>query len=109
MLEHELKLLCKRLKPLVGARADALWLAYVTADTPQSKRDAEVLIHMLAAKLLGQSVNDDSILLPPPAPDSATGEFLLGTIVYARTPLFPLYLRRDNFVKHIGIFSITGG
>src|SRR5262245_43364711 len=109
MLDHELKSLCKKLKPALGRRADALWLAYLTAETIQSKRDAEVLIQMLVAKHLGQSVSDETILLPPPSREAAEGDFLLGTIIYGRTALFPLYLRSENFVKHIGIFSITGG
>jgi len=109
MLDHELKTLCKKLKPVLGRRADALWLAYLTAETPQSKRDAEVLIQMLVAKHLGQSVSDETILLPPPSREAASGDFLLGTIMYGATSLFPLYLRPENFIKRIGIFSITGG
>jgi len=109
MLDRELKLLCRRLKPILGRQADTLWLAYVTSDTPQSKRDTEVLIQMLATRFLTESVSDEPILLPPPSEEAASGEFLLGTIVYGRKPLFPLYLRRENFIKHIGIFSITGG
>jgi DNA helicase HerA-like ATPase len=54
-------------------------------------------------------VSDEPILLPPPSKEAASGEFLLGTVVYGSTPMFPLYLRRENFIKHIGIFSITGG
>lgn len=109
MLDHELKTLCRKLKPVLGPQADTLWLAYVTSDTPQSKRDTEVLIQMLAARFLTQSVSDEPILLPPPSREAAAGEFLLGMVVYGRTPLFPVYLRRENFIKHIGIFSITGG
>jgi len=109
MLDHELKTLCRKLKPVIGSQADTLWLAYVTSDTPQSKRDTEVLIQMLAARFLTQSVSEEPILLPPPSKTAAAGEFLLGTVVYGQTPLFPLYLRRENFIKHIGIFSITGG
>jgi hypothetical protein len=108
MLDHELKTLCKKLKPVLGRRADALWLAYLTAETAQSKREAEVLIQMLVAKHLGQSVSDETILLPPPSREAASGDFLLGTIVYGRTRLFPVYLRPENFIKHIGIFLHHG-
>jgi hypothetical protein len=109
MLDHELKLLCKKLKPLLGKKADALWLAYLTAETPQSKREAEVFIQMFAMRHLNATVDEANILLPPPSREAASGEFLLGNIIYGNKQLFPVYLRPENFIKHIGIFSITGG
>jgi hypothetical protein len=109
MWEQELRDLCKKLKPVLGKKADALWLAYVTAETPDSKREAEAFIQMFVARHLSASVNSESILLPPRSPEVAAGEFYLGTVHYGRKPLFPLFLRRENFIKHIGIHSITGG
>ncbi len=109
MLEQELKAICRKLKPLLGRKADVLWQAYVTAETLESKRETESLIHLLAIQYLGHGPADETILLPPPSAQSASGEFLLGTLFYGIKPLYPLYLRRENFIKHIGIFSITGG
>jgi len=84
-------------------------MAYVTAETPQSKREAESLIQMMAMRHLGATVDNDSIFLPPPSAEAASGEFFLGQIAYANKISHPLYLRRENFIKHVGIFSITGG
>src|ERR1041385_8190243 len=109
MFEEDLKELCRKLKPILGARADALWIAYLTAQTPETKRETEALIHMVAARYLSQSVDDDKVLLPPPSREAASGEFPLGAITYGKTSLYPLHLRRENYIKHIGIFSITGG
>jgi hypothetical protein len=109
MFDEDLRAICQKLKPLVGTRADALWIAYLTAQTPLAKRETEALIHMLAARYLSSQVDDHKILLPPPSPEAASGEFPLGKITYGRSESFPLYLRRENFIKHIGIFSITGG
>ncbi len=109
MLDNELKDICKKLRPCIGRRADALWFAYLTAPTADSRRDAEGFIHMFAAKHLASRVDDRTIFLPPPTKDVATGDFNLGTVMYSNKPLFPLGLRRENFTKHIGIFSITGG
>jgi len=109
MFEEQLKELCRKLKPLVGAKADALWIAYATAETPETKRQTEALIQMIAARYLTNRVDDTKILLPPPSQEAASGEFPLGTILYGKSELFPLQLRRENFIKHIGIFSITGG
>ena len=109
MREQDLKNLCKKLKPILGRRADALWIAYATADTHGSKLEAEALINLLATQYLGTSVGQDSILLPPPSPEAAAGEFFLGTLCYGHKALHPLYLRRENFIKHLCIMSITGG
>src|SRR5213595_2668547 len=109
MRDEDLRRLCRKLRPVLGARADALWNAYATAETPASKLEAESLIQMLAIQYLSGSVQEDPILLPPPSREAALGEFLLGVVHYGRNALHPLYLRRENFIKHIGIFSITGG
>jgi hypothetical protein len=109
MFDEELRAICQKLKPLMGTRADALWIAYLTSQTPQAKRETEALIHMVAARYLSGRVDDHRILLPPPTAEAASGEFLLGKVIYGQSELFPLYLRRENFVKQIGIYSITGG
>ncbi len=109
MWETELKELCRKLKPILGAQADTLWVAYLMAETPASKREVEAMIQMFAWRYLSRTVNDEGILLPPPSRSAAAGEFLLGTLLYGGKLLHPLSLRRENFVKHIGIFSITGG
>ena len=109
MWEQEIRNLCKKLKPLLGKQADGLWTAYITAETPRSKQEAEALIHLLAAQYLSANVAEEPILLPPPSAEAAAGEFMLGTLCYGPTQHSPLYLRRENFIKHIGIFSITGG
>ena len=109
MRDQDLKTICKKLKPMLGNRANALWLSYATADTPVAKLEAEALINLLANQYFGASVGGDPILLPPPSPEASAGEFLLGQICYGRKPMQPLYLRRENFIKHIGIYSITGG
>ena len=54
MWEQEIRNLCKKLKPLLGKRADGLWTAYITAETPRSKQEAEALIQLLAAQYLSR-------------------------------------------------------
>ena len=109
MRDLELRNLCRKLRPILGVRADALWNPYATAETPQSKLESEALIQMLAIQFLSGSVQEEPILLPPPSREAAFGEFFLGMIQYGRKALYPLLLRRENFIKHLGIFSITGG
>lgn len=109
MFEEQLRELCRKLKPMMGSKADSLWLAYLTSETPKAKQEAEAFIQMCAIRHLSRRVDDEKILLPPPSEDLAGGEFLLGRLHYGDQPLHPLYLRRENFMKHVGIFSITGG
>ena len=108
MRDQEIKSLCKKLKPVMGRKADALWAAYATAETPQSRQEAEALINLLAAQYLSANIGDEPILLPPPSLEAAAGEFLLGTIFYGKKPVWPLYLREDNFLRHISLCATTG-
>ncbi len=108
MREAELKSLCKKLKPVLGKRADALWANFITADSLDAKHEAESLIHLLATQYLSDNIGDEPILLPPPSAEATKGEFLLGTLAYGSRELSPLYLERENFVKHLSIFGTTG-
>jgi hypothetical protein len=108
MREAELKTLCKKLKPILGNRAEALWANYISADSFDAKHEAEALIQMIAAQHLSSGVGDEPILLPPPAAEATKGEFLLGTVGYGGRQLAPLYLQRENFMKHLSIFGTTG-
>ena len=96
MRDQDIKSLCKKLKPVMGQRADALWATYATAETPQSRQEAEALINLLATQYLSANIGDEPILLPPPSPEAAAGEFLLGTIFYGKKPVGPLFLREQK-------------
>lgn len=107
MLDNDLKRLSQKLRPFLGRRADQLWHAFITAETPQSRMEAAALIQMIGLKYLK---NDDTeVILPPPAPAAMSGQFLLGQVYYGQRSRGFLYLRPENYIKHIGIFSITGG
>jgi len=108
MYDDDVKALCRKLKPIMGTRADALWLAYATAETQNLKREAEALIQMCAAQYLSSEVDEASILLPPPSHHAAAGEFLLGQVVYGDKQLYPIGLERQNFIRQICILAITG-
>jgi len=109
MWDDQLKAICRKLKPILGSQADSLWIAYASAETPQSKMEAESFIQLFGIRYLSRTVDDRQILLPPPSQASCSGEFPLGAVYYGRKQLYPLFLRQENFIKHIGIFSITGG
>jgi len=107
MIDQNLKDICCKLKPLIGQKADALWLAYTSSENLNARQEAEALIYMFAARHLTRNVNDDTILLPKITAEKAAGEFHLGTVQYANRPIFPVGLNRDNFIRHIGISNIV--
>lgn len=108
MIDQNLKDICCKLKPLIGQKADALWLAYTSSENLKVRQEAESLIYMFGARHLSRDVNDETILLPKITKEKASGEFHLGTVQYANRPLFQLGLNRDNFIRHIGILAMTG-
>jgi len=108
MIERELLKMCKQLKPFIGRKADSLFKYYMIADTLKSRLKAESLIKMFAAKHLTEKVDDEKILLPPPAREDAEGEFYIGDVIYDDKQLFPLYLRREDLMKHVLIVGASG-
>lgn len=98
--------LFRKLKPVLGKRIDALWVEYQLE--PDSRRDIEGLLHILASKHLGRSYNGGSITLVPPTGQQATGEYVLGTVHYGETPLYEFGLREYEWIQHVGIFGRTG-
>ena len=101
--------LCRKLKPIIGSKADELWYTWLASDF-QERKDLEIEIQLIAEKVLKHGpLQERVILLPPPQEEQAKGDFVLGNVIYRDKKLFPLYLREDDFIKQIGIFSITGG
>jgi len=101
--------ICRRLKPIIGSKADEIWYKWLASDF-QERKDLEIEIQMIAEKVLKHGpLEDRVILLPPPSEQDAGGDFILGKVIYRDNKLFSLFLREEDFIKQIGIFSITGG
>ncbi|MEW6686675.1 MAG: DUF87 domain-containing protein, partial [Candidatus Edwardsbacteria bacterium] len=99
---------CQKLKPIIGKRANKLWHSYLAEDE-KGRKDLALDIEIIAEKLLRKApLQNEPILLQPPSALQASGEFLLGDIIYNDKKLSQLYLRQEDFIKQIGIFSITG-
>ncbi len=105
---REVEDLCKKLKPIIRDKADKLWYMYLAEDD-KGRKALALEIEIIAEKLLKKdALVKQEILLEPPSEDDSSGSFLLGNVVYNRKKFHPLYLRHDDFIKQIGIFSITG-
>ncbi len=101
--------LCRKLKPIIGTKADELWYMWLASDLLERK-ELEIEIQLIAEKVLKHGpLQDRVILLPPPEEEQAQGDFLLGDVIYRDKKLYPIYLKEEDFIKQIGIFSITGG
>ncbi len=96
----------RRLKPLIGKKADKLWLAYQSE--PKERRTIESLIEILSSKYLGESYERERILLEPPPEEKAYGEYKLGTVCYGDKRYYPFGMRENEWIQHVGIFGRPG-
>lgn len=103
--DNEVRELCRKLKPVIGKKADSLWILYLAEDE-KKKREFASNIQLIAEKYLGKE--EKQILLAPPSQEDAFGLFHLGEVEYNGKSLYPLCLSPEDFIKQIGIFSITG-
>ena len=105
---EEVEAICKKLKPVLGHKADKLWYMYLAEDF-EGRRELKQNIEIIAEKYLNQNpLDNDQILLTPPSTNDSKGQFLVGNVIYNRETLHPLYLRPEDFIKQVGIFAITG-
>jgi hypothetical protein len=99
--------LCRNLKPLLGAKADQYWLAYLAEDY-KGKQELEMALNLLAARLLGSDVENPEVHLSAPPADVVAGEYPLGHLEYAGKALHPFGLREDEIIQHTAIFGRSG-
>lgn len=105
MLDDEVRGLTRKLKPVIGKKAEELWIRYLAEDD-QGRRDLAHDIQLIAEKFL--KGNEKQILLEPPSFENAAGLFLLGDVRYNGKTISPLSLNPEDLIKQVGIFSITG-
>jgi len=72
---------CKKLKPILGEKADEIWYRWLASDW-QERKDLEIEIEMIAEKVLKHGpLEDRVILLPPPSEQETEGGFILGKVI----------------------------
>ncbi|MBN1646200.1 ATP-binding protein [Candidatus Woesearchaeota archaeon] len=98
---------CRKLKPIIGKKADQLFLSYSFADDPDKKRELEGMMSALFMKYMGGDILGEKILLEPPAGEM-DGEFELGQIQYTTVKLGQFRLREMDFPRHICITGMSG-
>ncbi len=103
--DDDVREFCRKLKPVIGKKADSLWILYLSEDEKR-RREFALDIQLIAEKFLAKE--EKQILLSPPSQEDAFGLFHLGDVQYNGKSLYPLCLSPEDFIKQIGIFSITG-
>lgn len=103
----EIKDLLKKLKPVLGKKADALWYSYLTETDLKKKANDMDIIRIIADKKAKVNYDPD-IVLPPCERAEIKGEYYLGDVFYAGKFYCKFGLREDEFIKHILIAGMTG-
>ena len=101
--------LCRQLAPVLGAKIDGLWSAYLAESDVGGKADIEQVLELLAAKHLGHDYQPDRSPFPPPPKQFAlSGDVPIGTVMYGGKPLFPARLRSRRLSEHALICGRSG-
>ena len=98
----------RRLKPLMNeSECNNLWSLYQIEDNPRGKKEIESWIDMLFLQKT-ESRFEHEVILPPPAEDEANGDIEIGKITYCKKTMYPFSLRKDELLRHVGLFGQTG-
>lgn len=100
--------ICRKLKPIQGAKIDRLWRAYLAEDMA-GKREIEQVLQIMYANTFSLSFDEEgkSSLLPPPK-ERVQGEYPIGQVTYIDKNLYPFGLREDDWIKHVLIVGASG-
>jgi hypothetical protein len=98
--------LFKKLKPILGEKADHLWLIYANA-SPKMKQDIQGMLEILASKELGETFQNDKIVLDPPSENVSSGGYELGQVYHGDNPLHSFGLIPQSMLGHLGIWGMT--
>ena len=105
--QNEVESLFRKLRPVLGKQADALWLAYNTQTDPRSRAEIVGILYSLASRYLDETY-DRKLLLSLPEEEVIDGEYRLGKVVYGEKEYYPFGLREEEWLRHVGIFGTTG-
>ncbi|MBU0530246.1 MAG: DUF87 domain-containing protein, partial [Nanoarchaeota archaeon] len=99
----------KKLVPVLGKEQTLkLNKAYLLGDEEVRERIFE-LIDVIKAGLFADADLRNTVLMEPPPKDVAgEGEIELGHVLYGRKALYPIKIKRESLLTHIGVFGSSG-
>jgi hypothetical protein len=100
--------MCKRLRPIIGKKADILYLNYAMTTNMDNKRQIEQTISALYYKNVNESFIADQVLLEPPKQEIIQGEYPLGKVIYSNKVLYDFSLRERDWCRHLCITGMSG-
>ena len=103
----EVEEICRKLKPVIGRKAEQWWLAYLAED-PTGKREIETALNILAAKHLSGGLSEKRVHLSVPPQETAHGDYNIGQVIYNGRTLHPFGLREEEWIQHTAIFGRSG-
>jgi len=99
--------LCLQLKPILGAKADKIYTAYMAEDK-EGQKLIEHYLQLLTAKYLPSKLEQSKTVLLPPSKERAEGEYPVGTVIYAGKDLYNFGLRENEWIQHTAILGRSG-
>jgi len=105
---YNIEEIAKKLKPIYGKKVDMIFQAWLIAE-PAERIEYEQYLKTLYLKALkDERIEVDKILLFPPSPEIAKGEYPIGKIGYNEKEKATFGLRENDWIKHIAIFGNSG-
>jgi len=99
----------KRLVPILGKeKATKLEIAYLLWDEGGRKRIIDLVDAIKASVFSDKELKEGILLQPPSLQISQNGDFEFATVLYGKKELYPLFLRKEDLLTHIGIFGSSG-
>jgi hypothetical protein len=100
--------LCRRLRPVLGARMDEVFAAYCAEDA-DGRQQLETYLEMLSARHLSQGLDDgEPGLIPPCRAAGIRGDYPIGQVSYSGKGLYPFGLRENEWIQHMAILGRSG-
>ena len=101
------RILCQRLKPILGDRMSQVFEAYCAEDD-NGKQQIENYLESLSAKYFPVTLDNSQPGLIPPSKEQAQGPYAIGSVVYAGKSLYDFGLRENEWIQHVGVFGRSG-
>jgi len=99
----------KKLVPVLGKeQAMRLNKAYLLGDEEVRDRIFE-LVDVIKAGLFADDDLRDSVLMePPPKEIAIEGDLELGHVLYGKKDMYPIKIKKEDLLTHIGVFGSSG-
>ncbi len=104
---NNIRQLCLRLRPILGAQMDQIYAAYLAEDA-DGRSQIEHYLELLAARYIPQELGQGETELIPPFQQQAQGEYVLGHVLYSGKQLYEFGLRENEWIQHMAILGRSG-